>query len=116
MLDGIKEALAPTEDEWKVIQPKVEKVMELQGQTRVSMMRRGGSDQAPRNDVEKAAQELRAVLANAEATQEQIKEKLAAFRAAMDKVKSELAQAQEALREVLTLKQEAQLVARGLLN
>ena len=66
--------------------------------------------------VEKALQELQAVLDNEEARPMEIKQKLTALRQAREKVKQELAKAQQELRGLLTARQEAQLVLMGLLD
>ena len=47
---------------------------------------------------------------------DQIKAKLTALRAAREQARRELATAQRSLRQLLTLRQEAHLVLRGLLD
>ena len=135
MLTRIKQALSAsdkdtTPEEWKVLEPKVEKVLTLSGQTRgmrgmASMFGRrtrggqrpGGAEPTRElTDVEKLTQALQTVLANKEAKLEEIKEKLTALRQAREKAEQELVNAQKALREALTLRQEAQLVLMGLLD
>lgn len=129
MMERIKEALAPTDEEWQVLEPRVDKVQTL---SRQASMRRGmggamggrrgrGGPEAPAetrelSGPEKAVQELQTTLDNTEAKPEEIKAKLTALREAREKAKQELAEAQEALREVVTLRQEAQLVLMGLLD
>jgi len=129
----MKEALGVNDDEWKALQPKVEKVQTLAREARGGMMGggmagrggRGGPGgpggapaeaPAPANDVEKTAVALRTVLDNKESKPEDIKPVLAAYRAARDKAKTELAQAQKDLQSVLTVRQEAALVNMGLLD
>jgi ElaB/YqjD/DUF883 family membrane-anchored ribosome-binding protein len=137
MADRMKQALGATDEEWKVLQPRVEKVQTLSRQSRGGggpgfMSSRGGpgggrggpggsdrggppSDQ-PQSDVEKAANALQKVLDNKDAPVEEIKAALAALRDARAKAKQELETARKELREVLTVRQEAQCVAMGLLE
>ena len=130
MVDRMKEALGATDEEWKVLGPRVEKVQTLSFQLRGGLgmggmfVRRAPRGETPEaaaparepTQVEKALQELRTVLDNKEAKPEEIKAKLTALREAREKVKQELAKAQKELRELLTLHQEAQLVLMGLLD
>ena len=130
MLERFKEALGATDEEWKVLAPRIQKVQTLSSQLRG----RGGMGgmfvgRTPRREtperpeptreptaVEKALQELQAVLDNEEARPMEIKQKLTALRQAREKVKQELAKAQQELRGLLTARQEAQLVLMGLLD
>jgi len=127
-MERIKENLQATDDEWKVIQPRLEKVMTLSRQTtglRMMGGRRGGErpggpgpamSSAEVSPVQKAASELESVLANKEAKPAEIKAKLDALREARQKAKKELSEAQASLKEILTARQEAQLVLMGLLE
>jgi Spy/CpxP family protein refolding chaperone len=119
----MKESLGVTDDEWKVLQPKIDKVTTLQRESRGNMFRgmgrnRGGDQPAPepKTDVEKAMVKLTDTLKNKDAKPEDIKAALTALRDARGKVKEELEKAQKELKEVLTVKQEAQLVANGVLE
>ena len=134
MSQRMQEALGATDQEWKVLGPRVMKVQELSRQTggggRGMMMfgrgMRGGpggpGGRGPRGtdreltEVEKIQQELQTTLENTAATPEQIKEQLTKLRAARERAKQELAKAQKSLREVLTLRQEATLVLMGMLD
>lgn len=123
MMDRMKEQLGATDDEWKVLLPKLEKVMEAQRNARGGafggmMGGRGGrgGDQAPTTTLGKAAQELRATLENKDAKADDIAAKLKAYRTARDEAQAELAKAQKDLKEVLTLRQEAQLTLSGTLE
>ncbi len=134
MSQMMKETLGATDEEWKVLQPKIEKIQTLSRQSRGGMGgmfgRRGGpggqpggqpqperppSDQ-PQSEVEKAGQALRTVLENKEAKPEEIKAALGTLRAARAKAKQDLETAQKELREVVTVRQEAQLVSMGVLE
>ena len=142
----LKEQLGITgDDEWKVIQPRLQKVQDLSRQVNAGGMmgmfgRRGGfggpggrgpgqgPGQGPGPDargtapdrelsaVEKSAQELQDLLATESPKAEDIKAKLTAYRTVREKAKSDLAKAQDELKQIVTVKQEAALVLMGLLN
>ena len=131
MLERMKESLGATDEEWKVLGPKVEKVQTLSRQVgggggmgglfggrgrRATTRPEGAEETRQLSAVEKAVEELRATLENEQAQPEEIKKKLTALREAREKAKQELDKAQEALREIVTLRQEAQLVLMGLLD
>ena len=140
----MREQLGATEQEWKVLGPRVTKVMELSRQTRGGgrggmmfggmggrggMMPGGmggrgagpggGRPGAPDRQltaVEKAQEQLRTLLDNTSATPDQIKKQLTALRTAREKAKQQLATAQQDLRKIITVRQEAQLVMMGMLD
>ncbi len=123
--ERVKETLAPSDEEWTVIEPKLNKVLEASAEVSSGMrsMRRGGpggGDATPAPEpttaTGKAAQDLQATLDKADATPEEIKAKLTALREAREKAKQELETAKTALRELLNVKQEAQLVLMGTLD
>lgn len=126
MTERFKETLGATDEEWKVIEPKLTKVATLTFEARIggalAMFGRGrggeaaASRPAPTSDTGKAAVELAKVLADKEAKGEQIKTALQGLRDARAKAKLELEQAQKDLREVLTIRQEAMLVTAGMLE
>lgn len=127
MMDRMKETLGSSDEEWKVLQPLVEKVMTLSrelttGGRGVGANRRGGQPDAateaaaPQSDVAKATQDLRTTLDNKDAAADVIKAKLTALREAREKAKQELTKAQDSLREILTVRQEAVLVMNGTLE
>ncbi|MCX5682634.1 MAG: hypothetical protein NT049_02995, partial [Planctomycetota bacterium] len=70
----------------------------------------------PQSEVEKKGEALQKVLENKEAKAEEIKAALGGLREARAAAKKELEGAQKELREVLTVRQEAQCVAMGLLE
>src|SRR5436309_1881660 len=131
MEDRLKEQLGTNEDEWKVLQPKVQKVFDAQrdagrGFGFGGMGRRGGggggggfggggggSDQ-PQSAVAKAQQDLRTTLDNKSASADEISAKLTALRDARTKARADLEAAQKELKEVLTARQEAVLVSMGM--
>lgn len=130
MMERMKEQLVANDQEWKIIEPRLSKVMTLSRQTAGRFMgmmgRRGGgpggfdrpgrTDSEQENPVQKAQQTLQQTLEDQNASTETIKSQVTALREAREKARQEMAQAQQDLREVLTVKQEAQLVMMGLLD
>ena len=129
MEDMMKQQLGTTDDEWKIIQPKLQKVMEVQRDARGGMGgmfgRPGrGGDRGPgggdssqaQSPVQQAQRDLRTALDNKDTPADQIQAKLTALREAREKAKAELTSAQKDLREVLTQRQEAVLVMMGMLD
>jgi len=119
----IRENLGATEEAWQALKPLIEKVSTLRRQTRGMFFRRrrrapeGAEGQAQElSPVEKAVQDLRALLEDPAAKVEDIQAKLKALREARAKVQEELAKAQKALQEAVTPRQEALLVLSGLLD
>jgi len=136
----MKEQLGVSDDEWKVLQPKVEKVMTAQRDARAGGGgfggggRRGGGGangggaaggaggggggaaNQPESAVAKAQTDLRTTLENQNASAQDINAKLTALRAARAKAKGELESAQKELKEVLTARQEAVFVSMGMLE
>jgi hypothetical protein len=136
MNDRMKELMGATDDEWKALQPRIEKLQQLQrdasnfggmgllfGQGGPGGGRGfpggggpgGGGDRQPSAAQQKNA-ELVEVVKNKDSSPEQLKEKLAAAKAARAQAKAELTKAQEELRELLTVRQEAVLTALGSLD
>ena len=128
MMDRTKERLGVSDEDWKALGPKIEKVMTLARETRSSGRRgfmgrgrRGGRNQenaadAPKSGLVKATEALLKAVDKKDATAEEIKGKLTALREAREKAKEKLAKAQAELRELLTQRQEAQLVLMGTLD
>ncbi len=142
MLDTLKERLGASDDEFAAIQPKLEKVMQLQRDANGGGMRamfggggqggrrnRGGANGgaggtppaapaggAEQSAVQKASADLQSTLDNKDAKPDEIKAKLDAFRDAKAKAKEDLTAAQKDLESVLTQRQEALLVMTGMLN
>ena len=137
--DRMKVLLGATDEEWKLLQPQIEKVQNLQ---RAATPRNGRSllfsdgngdngnggrggrgfrggqqpDNTPPSAVEEKSKELTAAIQNKDTKPEEYKAKLAAFREARNQAKADLTKAQESLREVVTVRQEAVLVELGLLD
>ncbi len=136
MMDRMKDTLGATDEEWKALGPKVEKVMTLSMDARggIGMMmgrgmmgrNRGGQDASsrpardnqsqPQSEVAKATQALSAVLDKGDAAPDEIKTALTKLRDIKAKAKTDLEAAQKDLREVLSVRQEARLVMMGMLD
>ena len=139
MEQRMRERLGATEQEWKVLGPRVMTVAQLRreaagGFGRGGMFggrgrgprgdrpggdRPGGRPGAPQReltDVEKASDQLRTLLENTSAKPEDIKKQLTVLRASREKARQKLASAQQALRKVVTMRQEALLVLDGWLD
>jgi hypothetical protein len=134
-LTRIKEQLGASDDEWKVLSPKVDKVLTAQQDARAGGGRggqaaggrgargnRGGQAQAQTPDpatlsaVAKATAELRAAVADKATPPEELTRKLNALHEAKEKAKAARLEAQKDLKELLTARQEALLVQSGLLE
>jgi len=111
-VEAMKDTLGFSDPEWAVVKPRIEKVYNLVRPPTSFGLRNA----EPRTEVERRSGELREVLRDESAKAEAIKAKLTALRAAKEKARRELAAARQSLRQVLTLRQEAHLVLRGLLE
>lgn len=127
MLQHVKESLGSSDDEWKILQPKFEKMQQLRMQSMTGPMGgrgpgglggpggQAGPDQAS-NPIAVAMHDLQQTLSNKDATPEQIKAKVQAVRDAKTKAREELVAAQKELLEVLAPREEAVLISMGLLD
>lgn len=121
-MNSIKEQMGANEEEWKVISPKLTKVMDASrdarsggfgfGRTRGG----GGGDNQPTTPVRQASEDLRKALENKDTPAEDLAKKLATLREAREKARAELQGAQKELKELLTQRQEAVLVSMGMLE
>ncbi|MFB3891270.1 MAG: hypothetical protein ACE15C_04520 [Phycisphaerae bacterium] len=135
MSDQMKQDLGATDEEWKALQPKIEKVQTLSRAARgggmMGMMGgmggrmgrggRGGNQPAPEMpadapETQKKMADLQKLIQNKDAKPEELKAAMTAYREAVTKAKEELAKAQKELKEVLTVRQEAVLLSRGLIE
>lgn len=137
MMDALKERLGATDEEWQALEPKVQAVLRAQQNARAGAimgmaMGRGGFRGGEARDggggrgfggpegeptpLMTASRELRETLGDEAADAEQIKAKLEAFRAARNQAETELDAARAELQGLLTLRQEATLVAFGMLE
>ncbi len=126
-MDNIKEQLGTSEDEWKALAPKIEKILDAQRDLRGGMGRfggpgggggpggPGGPDQ-PMGKVAEAQRDLRDALQNKDTPAEEVTKKLTAYREARDKARAELQAAQKDLTKQIKPRQEAVLVVAGVLE
>ena len=136
MMDRYKEVLGITsEDEWKIVQDRIQKVLDAQRETRSGggMMGRGGRQPAdaqanttqdnnnqrragrPGSEPNPAADALQKALDD-NASTEVVDAKLAALRDSRKAAEAKLETARAALQKIITRKQEARLVLMGLLK
>jgi hypothetical protein len=128
MIQGMKDQLGATDEEMAALTPKIEKVMQLQRDSRGGrgFGRRSGAGGPPgggatptdanQSAVQKANADLRTTLENKDAKPDEIKAKLDALRTARTQAKQELTAAQQDLKGLLTQRQEAVMVEMGLLE
>jgi len=128
MEQRMQRQLGATDEEWKTLGPGVMKVSELNGQ--VTGGGRGGmfgGRRSPAGDqpgapgrqvteVDKATEQLQALLDNESAKPEDIEKQLTVLRAAREKAKKQLVAEQQKLQKQVTVRQKAQLVLMGLLD
>lgn len=136
MMDGYKESMEVTnDDEWKVIQERIQKVMDARREIgfggrgfgmgmRPPGGNRGGDTASQDNSQRRRAfggasnplvEELQSAV-DSKASPEQIKAKLAKYRDDRKQKQANLDQAQEELKKVLNVRREAIAVLSGLLN
>ncbi len=120
IMDRYRENLGFSVAEWKVVQPKVQAVMDNRISGASGMMSMFGGSRRGRGGDSSAEKtptsELRDLLEKDDASKGDIKAKLAAYRKDRKDREAKLKKAQEDLRQLLTIKQEAQAVLAGLLN
>jgi len=120
MLSRLKEELGCTDEEWTLVQPRLEKVMTLQFSQMSSRMRMGGPRGGPMRMNEQSNQPEAAAVRKAVddkgTKSEDIQKKVEALRAARKKQLAELDAARAQLREILTPRQEAALILNGILD
>ena len=125
MLARMQTALESPDVEFKVLQPKLLRVMTLTYQQSIGY---SGISRPPRglngpvatvlapSEVQKARMELQDALDNKDVSTGEIVEKVKVVRSSRVKAKADLLAAQNDLREFLTLRQECVLVGMGLLD
>ena len=113
MMERHKESLGVTDEEWKVIEPRLKNVLDARMETRMGGFGRWRGDS---QESDSEAEALRKALESEESSSDDIKAKLTAFRDAQKKKEEALQKAREELRKVLTIKQEARLVLDGVLD
>ena len=124
MSEAMKKALGATDEEWKVLEPRIEKVKNLSKSIRSGggmmiygrMMDNGFEFGGKVSDVQKAARELARVLASKDSSPGDIKAAITALHEAKAKAKIELEKALKDLKEIISIRQEAQLIQMGVLT
>lgn len=132
MMDRLKEQLGASDEEFAVLQPKLEAVQAAQMDARGGGFGGGrggfgggpggggfgggrGGDQ-PQSPVAQRSRELGELLQNQSASADEVKTKLEALRQARAEAREKLTKAQNELKELLTPRQEAMLVVAGMLE
>lgn len=135
MLQNYKEQLGATDEEWTVLQARIQKVMDAQESLRqfegrgmmggrggrggmAGMGGRGGRGGfgGAQADEPKEIAALNTALENTGSSEAQIAQALKDYRAARDTAQANLKTAQDDLKKVVTVKQEAILVTMGMLE
>lgn len=130
MSERMKEMLGASDNEWKVLQPKIESIQQRQressGMGGMMMMFGGGgggfrppgapADDQPKSDVQQKTADLRTVTDNKDAKPQEIKAKVDALRATREKARADLQKQQAELRELITIRQEAILLTLGVME
>ncbi len=130
IMDNLKQDMDVKDDEWAVIQPKLDKVLTISFDSRMrggNMFRRNrGQDQQGNNNrpqpqagdsaVSKAQADLQSALDDKSISADEVAKRLANLRAAKDAAKQDMVKAQQDLKELLSQRQEAVLVLAGLLD
>ena len=118
MNERIKQQLNASDEEWEVIQPRFQAVMDARQEQiqarRVMTARRGRAERDEAPAVPEAVTDLQEALEQDDAVA--ISEALDAYREYQAAQQAEIQAAQEKLREVLTVPQEARLVLMGILE
>jgi hypothetical protein len=129
-LDDVRKSLEATEEEWKVLGPKLQKVIAarqvLATESRSTPdAKAAAKGDAPRpapggateaNIITQAHADFKAVLDDPKHTKTEIQEAAAAVRKARDKARANLVDAQKDLRQLLTAGQETILLGLGYLD
>ena len=130
MMQRLQQDLGASDDEFAVLEPKIDAVMQLRrdaggGFNPRMFMRRGGgggggdaggASTQPQSPAQQAVSDLQSTLDDASATPDQIKSKLDTLRQARAQAKADLSKSEDDLRSLLTQRQEAQLVLYGILD
>jgi hypothetical protein len=125
----LKDQLGASDDEWKMLQPRIEKVTALEtglgrnaldlGAAGVRVLVAGGNPTRPPTEaaaMQRATQELNRALRNRNATTDQIAQSVKAVRDAREALNKALSAAQDELQKSVTPRQEALLVTLGVLE
>lgn len=118
----LRDRLGTTDDEWKVLLPKIEKVSKLGQEAGTAKWWLPDAEPPDltkpptQTDMMKASQNLQKILINPDVKTEDLQAAMKAYRDAKAATKEKLVKAQAELKELLTVKQEATLLSMGLLE
>ncbi len=116
----LKESLGVTQEEWKVLQPKIAKLRDAQKLSQIGFVGRGSylpsTDAAMQGPVAVAVRELQGTVERKDSTPEQIKVKLQALQDARAKADADVVAAEAEVKALLNARQEAVMVSQGLLD
>ena len=127
-LERLRQQLKATEEEWKVLGPRVEKLLLAQQDVRAGIRGVGGFgfgggggglgnfSGAQMSEIEEAAADLRDAAQDPDVNAAEAKRRLVLYRRARDKARERLQAAEREVKELLTQRQEGLLVMLGVLN
>jgi hypothetical protein len=126
-LEDVKKQIDARDEEWKVIGPKLQKVITARQVLTTDSRPAGGPGGMPfgggaatgpvaSNVVSQAQADLKTTLSDSKHTATDVEEKVAAVRKAREKAQADLDTAQQELRLLLTVQQQAVLVSLGYLD
>ncbi len=113
-LERVRSQLPITHEEWIVLRPKIEPIVDLQRE-----LRRGGRfgrDDRGESAFAQATAELRSILESPEATNEEITSRVEAVRAARAGIEQQIEAAQQELATAVTDEEAARLILAGVLK
>jgi hypothetical protein len=127
-LERLRVQLKPTDEEWKVLAPRIEKLLLAQQDVRAGIRgpgrggfggafgNFGGNNVAPTTEVEEAAADLRDVAQDPTVNSAEAKRRLSIYRKAREKARQRVEDAERDLKELLSQRQEGLLVMLGILE
>jgi hypothetical protein len=127
-MERLRQQLGASEEEWKVLEPKVDKLLQAQQELRAGVRGMGGGgfgggrggffggNAGAQSEVEQAAAELRDSARDPDVPARDTTIALKGYRSARDKARQRVADAERELKELLTQRQEAILLMNGLLE
>lgn len=117
-INQLKEQLGSSDDEWAVLQPKIEKIQALTSDAGAPTPKIGISITTSKSTSEVAAKQqlLRQAIQNGAASDSELKQKIAELRNARAQARQLLAKARQELADLVTSRQEAILIDRGILD
>jgi len=132
-MERLRRQLGATDEEWKALGPKVEKLLRAQQEVRAGIRGVGrggfaggfggggfgnlpGGNAGEPSEVEDAAAALREAAEDPDVSSRETSRRLLAYRKAREKARQRLEQAEREVKELLTSRQEGILLVLGLVN